>query len=153
MKKTPGRMWACRILLVLILMFIWGNSTLPAHLSGAVSDWVRDVLCCIFPVDEGNPDGGTQLLRKMAHFLEFACLGACLCWLFGMAAVQGKRTWICPMLFGFGAACIDESIQFFVPGRHASFLDVGIDSAGVLTGLNLVLLGYYVVYHLKRQRT
>ena len=153
MKKTPGRMWACRILLVLILMFIWGNSALPANLSGAVSDWVRDVLCCIFPFDGVNPDDGTHLLRKMAHFLEFACLGACLCWLFGMAGFRRKRAWICPLLCGFVAACIDEAIQFFVPGRHASLLDVGIDSAGVLTGLNLVLLGYYVVYHLKRQRT
>ena len=79
------------------------------------------------------PDLGTglgtwdTLLRKTAHVLEFALLGALL-----LRAT--RRPW--PALaLGVAYAASDEVHQHFVAGRHASARDVLIDSAGVVLGL------------------
>ena len=143
MKRTSWRFLICHVLLMLILLFIWGNSALPANLSSAVSDWVRDVLQLLFSGEGSASPGGTGLLRKVAHFLEFAALGFCLCWRFGMTAFRGLRLVCYPLITGVMVACIDEGIQFFVPGRSCSWMDVGIDTAGVLTGLVFLLIGFY----------
>ena len=75
----------------------------------------------------------------MAHFTEFTALGLCLCWLFGMLQ-KGK---LAPFLCGGLAACVDESIQLFVPDRGPSLRDVCIDSGGVLLGVILLTLGHH----------
>jgi VanZ family protein len=41
-------------------------------------------------------------------------------------------------------ACIDETIQMFVPGRGPGLLDVGIDSCGVLMGMLLLNTAYFL---------
>jgi VanZ family protein len=67
------------------------------------------------------------VLRKGAHLTEYAILGALLLRALGRAA---------PALAG-GAfyAASDELHQHFVRGRHASPLDVLLDTAGVAVGV------------------
>ena len=74
----------CVTLLVCCLTFIWGNSLLPGSVSGAISDFVKNILAALFEQGEPEPESSGFLLRKMAHFTEFTALGLCLCWLFGM---------------------------------------------------------------------
>ena len=138
MIRTDKRLRLCTALLVCILAFIWGNSLLPGEVSGAFSDWIKSVLEAILPGDGQDSPSGGGLLRKAAHFTEFTALGMTLGWLFGMLR-KGKLR---PFLCGVGAACIDETIQRFVPGRGPSVKDVCIDSSGVLTGILLLYLGY-----------
>ena len=143
---TEKRLKLCTILLVLNLCFIWGNSLLPGEVSGAFSDWVKELSASIFSM--GGPDApGGGLLRKLAHFSEFAMLGLLLTWLFGM--LQKKP--IVAFGLGFLAACMDETIQRFVPDRGPSFRDVLIDSSGVLTGMLLLLAGYTILKHKKSE--
>ena len=78
------------------------------------------------------------VIRKLAHFTEFTALGLCLTWLFGM--LQKGR--LPAALWGVAAACVDESIQLFVPDRGPGLRDVGIDTCGVLTGMILLSVGY-----------
>ena len=137
MKCTDKRLRMCRILLVCTLIFIWGNSLLPGEISGAFSDWVKAILARIFSTGP-EKDAGSGLLRKLAHFSEFTALGIWLAWLHGMLE-KGR---IQPFLWGVLAAAIDETIQRFVPDRGPSIRDVCIDSAGVLTGIILLWLGY-----------
>ena len=136
MIRTDKRMRLCTTLLVCNLIFIWGNSLLPGELSGAFSDWVKSLLAAIFPA--GEESEGSGLLRKVAHFTEFAALGFLLAWRSGMLG-KGK---VRPFVFGTGAACIDETIQMFVPDRGPGLRDVLIDSSGVLTGIVLLTLGH-----------
>ena len=139
MKRTDKRLRLCIALLICNLLFIWGNSLLPGELSGAFSDWVKSVLAQILPV--GPADGsGSGLLRKVAHFTEFTALGLCLAWLHGM--LQKGR--LQPFLWGVLAAAVDETIQCFVPDRGPGLKDVCIDAAGVLTGIILLWMGYYL---------
>ena len=146
MERTSRRLRLCCTALVLILAFIWGNSLLPGELSAAFSQWVKDLLSRIFPgVDPGSEGHG--LLRKLAHFSEFACLGACLGWLWGMLANNTAHVLLSAFGCGFTAACVDETIQRFVPGRSSSFTDVMIDSSGVILGIALLALGFYLCKH------
>lgn len=81
---------------------------------------------------------GGGLLRKIAHFTEFASLGLLLGWLFGML----RKKKVTPFLCGALAACIDETIQIFVPGRGPGIRDVCIDVGGVVTGMILLYVGH-----------
>ena len=136
MIRTSKRLRLCTILLIAILLFIWGNSLLPASASQAFSDWVHNLLLGERPASDESASSG--LLRKIAHFTEFAALGMCLAWLFGMLG-KGK---LLPFVCGAAAACVDETIQLFVPGRGPGLLDVGIDCCGVLCGMILLCLGH-----------
>ena len=137
MIRTDKRLRLCAVLLICNLIFIWGNSLLPGEVSGAFSDWVKVILSKLFAGDPDDSTGG-GLLRKMAHFTEFAALGMCLAWLHGMLQ-KGKLR---PFLWGVLAASVDETIQRFVPDRGPSVKDVCIDSAGVLTGIILLWIGH-----------
>lgn len=69
------------------------------------------------------------LLKKGGHMFGYALLG--LAWLWALAgngeAARWRRlAWILTVLY----ALSDEWHQSFVPGRHASLLDVGIDGLG-----------------------
>ena len=125
-------------LIACLLCFIWGNSLLPGSVSGRISDAVKSLLAFLLPGEVPGVTSGGGLLRKIAHFTEFAALGAALCWRFGML----EKRKIMALVFSFGAACVDETIQRFVPDRGPSLWDVGIDTCGVITGMILLQIGY-----------
>lgn len=127
-------------LIAINVLFIWGNSCLPGSVSGAISHWVRNVLSFLFPGGASDPDSGHGLVRKLAHFTEFACLGALFTWLFGMLS----KPLLIALPCGFLVACVDETIQRFVPDRGPAFKDVLIDTSGVLVGIGLLILGYTI---------
>lgn len=134
-------MGLCITLLCLNVAFIWGNSLLPGEVSGAISQWVRDVLASIFGLPEQpGADEGHGLLRKLAHFTEFACLGMCLSWLVRMLREKKPEHYLYPLLGGFLVACADETIQAFVPGRGPGIKDVAIDTLGVCLGIVLIAI-------------
>ncbi len=139
MKRTTGRLRTCAVLLVLNVLFIWGNSLMPGEISGAISGWVKDVLTkLLFFLPEGS-ESGHGLLRKLAHFTEFACLGALFAWLYAMLK---KQVWLA-FFSGVAVAALDETIQRFVPDRGPSVFDVLIDASGVLLGMGILLLCMY----------
>lgn len=142
MIRTKKRMRLCAALLVLNLAFIWGNSLMSAEASRAFSEWVGNLLSTFLP--GGKPGGeGNGLLRKIAHFTEFACLGFLLTWLAGMAGETGLHLWSVPLFGGMAAACVDETIQVFVPERGPGLIDVWIDTCGVAAGMGILLIGYH----------
>jgi VanZ family protein len=67
------------------------------------------------------------ILRKCAHVTEYAILGLLL------VRAIGRET--PAFLAGVAYAITDEFHQRFVAGRHASPIDVAIDSTGVLIGI------------------
>ena len=137
MIRTEKRMRLCTALLVLNVLIIWGSSSLPGQISGAISGWLRDLIASLFGGGAGESDTGHGLLRKLGHFVEFACLGAGFTWLFSML----KKPVALSLLCGFSVACVDETIQCFIPERGPSVKDVLLDTAGVAFGLALILMG------------
>lgn len=143
MKRTKTRMTVCLILLALVLVFIWGNSCLPADISRAFSLWFRNLIAPLFgwpivtkPVISNRP----SVLRKVAHFTEFSWLGLCLSWLMHMLRTKKTEAFLLATAAGVAAACIDEGIQFFIPGRGPGWKDVGIDTLGLLLGISVICL-------------
>ena len=151
MRVTQQRLRLSARLIAALLCFIWGNSMLPGSVSGAFSDWVRDILAKLLPGEVPGVTSGGGLLRKLAHFSEFAALGAVLCWRFGMK----KRKKVLALLSGFGAACVDETIQRFVPDRGPSLRDVAIDTCGVAAGVILLILTHKLIsnYQISKENT
>ena len=143
MIRTDKRMRLCCCLITALLIFIWGNSLMPGWISQSISDWLAGLLLGTKPVG-GEMAAGSGILRKLAHFTEFAALGMCFAWLHGMLK-KGKFR---PFLWGVLAAAVDETIQRFVPQRHGCLTDVGIDTAGVITGIVL----FMIVYHINKKQ-
>jgi VanZ family protein len=69
------------------------------------------------------------VLRKLAHFAEYAILGALL--------LRALRREPVAVLVGSAYALTDEVHQAFVAGRQGSPLDWAIDTAGVILGVLL----------------
>lgn len=138
-QRSESRMRLCVVLLILNLAFIWGNSMLPASVSGALSRALRDLLGM---GSIGSADGGEGILRKLAHFGEFCLLGMCLSWLLGMLLDKPPRIIGLAVACGVLTACVDEAIQSLSPGRNPSLLDVGIDTAGAAVGITFLMAGY-----------
>ena len=129
-----------RILSLLIagnLALIWGNSLMTGVSSDAVSGGLLAFLGRFLPVL--LTETGHTLLRKAAHFSEFALLGLLYGTRHRLAAGATP-----PHLMGFGlaVACIDETIQIFTPGRASSLIDVWIDTSGFALGIAIVYLIY-----------
>lgn len=80
------------------------------------------------------------IVRKSAHFGEFALLGFSLALHFlARARREGcARPALWAALTGILYAGTDELHQIYVAGRGPSLRDVGIDALGVLFGLTLV---------------
>lgn len=131
-----GRSWGKRLWMLLLIAniaFIWGNSMLPGSESQQLSDgFLRWLGFLLEPLGEY----ASLVLRKAAHFSEFACLGVLL------AGFFRRRNLGTAALCGLLSACVDESIQLFSPGRSSSLVDVWIDFAGVLTGIVLLHFGH-----------
>lgn len=149
MIRSRKRLQLCTCLLCVNLIFIWGNSLLPGHISGALSDWLKDLLAPL--LGQGPQGGGGGLLRKIAHFTEFACLGMCLRWLTGMLQKKQLRQLLFPLIIAIGVACIDETIQIFVPNRGPGIKDVLLDSAGALVGIAILTISH--ILQKKRQHS
>lgn len=84
----------------------------------------------------------TVIVRKSAHFLEYAALGAAV--YFGLRGVgedkrQGKRLLI-SAVFGGLYAVSDELHQYFVPGRACMTEDMLIDACGAMFGTVFMFL-------------
>ena len=126
--------WAYLLLTLLALCFIWGNSMMPGEVSGEISGGIFQYVSGLFAV---FGDKGEYVLRKLAHFSEYTLLGYLLTGL--TRPVGGPFRPTRPLFLGLSAACLDETIQIFSPGRGSSLIDVWIDFSGVCLGLLLWL--------------
>ena len=137
------------VLIVLTLVFIWGNSLLSRETSGAISDGLMEVMnramesmgfgedFFTYMTDQdgdGTEESTSFLIRKAAHITEFAVLSA-LIWL--RLETSGKRRFAAAAGLSVFAGAVDETLQIF-SHRGSQAMDVLIDSAGVLLGLILV---------------
>jgi VanZ family protein len=105
--------------------------------SRAVSLWLPVIIwAAVIFAFSSIPSLGTGLgvwdtvLRKGAHMTEYAILGLLL------LRAMGRE--LPALALGIGYAITDEIHQHFVSGRHASPIDVLIDTIGLVIGIFLV---------------
>ena len=126
------------ILIVLTLIFIWSNSLKDASESTGQSQTAAALFRQLFDVERQPFRFLYETLRKVAHFTEFALLGAETALLLLWNGKRRVRFCAVGILFCAVCAAVDECIQYFVPGRACMILDVGIDTAGSATALILL---------------
>ena len=146
---------ALLVLIVLTLLFIWGNSLLSREDSQQASDFVevyiRPVLrWALRPFMTPQAIDGIDI-RKLAHFGEYLVLGFELALLRYLVAPIRAYPILLPVLLPLLAACIDEALQF-ISRRGPSFVDVGIDWLGALTGVLLAWALSKLWPRLRRER-
>lgn len=123
------------LLLCIWIAFIWGHSLIAGPASSAESGFVVKLLQPLLNhIGISSLNLINLIVRKAAHFLEYAVLGA-LGWRFAHAWTERKAVRSCFYLVLLLVPVLDETIQLFVPGRVGALLDVGIDSLGYFTGL------------------
>ena len=130
-------------LIALNLAFIWGNSLMNGTDSGNMSGGIMAWLNRFLGLGPAGEEILHHLIRKAAHFTEFACLGALLGWY--RCLVTRKYEIVMPVLLGMAAGLVDETIQLFTPDRGPSLTDVWIDTSGALTGIMLLVLGHHLI--------
>lgn len=126
------------IISILITLFIWMNSLLPADVSSAQSGFIVGIIDDIlsFVGIFINLDTLSLLIRKAAHFFEFFVLGISL----SIYMIKEKKKIYHVIWIGLFIAIIDETIQLFVDGRGSSILDVGIDLIGILLSMSIFVI-------------
>lgn len=141
--QTSPWVWVLRFVFTLALVcsvaFIFQNSLQIAEASSARSQQAMQTLNGLLGA-LGTGPLSEHLVRKLAHFAEFALLGF---WFMLCLRVYTRRFvrhtgW--PLFFGLLVADLDELIQLYVPGRSSSVRDVFLDFLGVLAGLLVALL-------------
>lgn len=148
------RRFRCIIFLALSLLlvcFIFSNSLRNGPesnaQSGRVTQWLQPILNPFGRIPE---DTFHRIIRKLAHFTEFAALGGCL---FGWASnlPKGyKRPWLLAGLCTLAVAVTDETIQLFT-GRTAMFRDVLLDVSGATFGILFTALLLSLWQHLSKR--
>ena len=125
------------VLTVLMAALIFYSSSMPGDESGEASLSIVLRVQQFIPIDD---DLLHFLVRKAAHFTVYAILAFNLAnsLKFHMANKKAVllTAWVGASIYGI----TDEIHQYFVPGRHMSVMDMGINSAGALLGAVFVYL-------------
>lgn len=148
------------VLAVMVMIYCFSAQTgeESGSLSGRITGWLLRVLIPDFETMEPDVQQNLKdifglVIRKLAHFSEYALLGFSL--YLHITQLQKKWSVRLPLLWAWGIgtlyAASDEFHQSFVGGRGPAVTDVLIDSAGVIAG---VLLMVWILHRniLKREK-
>ena len=138
--------WILYILLGLIVFFIWDNSMQNGGSSDGFSLLFAETFAHIANKlgFHGNIWTLNRIVRKLAHLTEFTILGSLLYTILRRYITYG--TVIKTIGLGMLIASLDEFIQRFSPGRSSQFSDILIDTVGIVIGILVVKLVYYIRY-------
>ena len=142
------------ILILLTIVFIWGHSFMTPEMSTEESSFVKEIVEAVVQSVSNNEAFTIPeiVIRKSAHFFEYAVLGLELAILItinkSLQADENKKrglikkllslyptAFIISLLVGF----VDETIQYFT-GRYSSVWDVLLDLAGASFSILIFLL-------------
>ncbi len=165
MERTGLQQTWVRILLTVltlaVMVMIYLFSTEPAEKSDQTSGaFTRQVIGVLYPDYDAYEterqqtlfDSVQTVIRKMAHYTEYAMLGLLmrLC----LESWFGKRKWLFPVSWAAGTlyAGTDELHQLLIDGRSGQWTDVLLDSAGVLSGVLAAALILYLIRKRKQRK-
>ena len=153
--RTVGAV-LCLMVTILWLCFIYGNSLKTGTESGEQSGTVYEIVSNVTNAMGLGTPISHHLIRKAAHFAEFALLGILVCldlWSLGAVSLRRKLYVSAPILLCSIPiiavfASVDELLQNFSEGRGPSPKDVLIDVSGAACAAMLFtvlfVIGYFV---------
>ena len=119
--------------LILVLIFIWAQSLLPADLSRQESGRILALITPFLEFFLGKENVTHLVVRKLAHFTEFFVLG---CLIALLLPLDWKNRLFC-CGFCLLSALLDETIQVF-SDRGDQITDVWLDFFGAAAGILVI---------------
>ncbi len=153
-ERIINRIFLILTLLVMALIFFF--SCQNGESSGETSSRVVRIILSVFVRGFGKMGETSQtaliekyshIVRKAAHFTEFAALGFCLSVYLSTRErkMETSRRGVAALVFSALYALSDEAHQMLSDGRGPSLIDCSIDTAGAFTGIIIALLICYLV--------
>ena len=148
------------ILAIIWMGVIYGYSAQPGDESGETSIWAGTMFARIFVpgFDDWSETEQIEfaekidhLVRKAAHFTEYAILGFLVAGTYATKDKSKKKNILIPWLLATIYAATDELHQVFVPGRDGNIKDVLLDSAGCIFGVTMMLLILNISFSSRKQ--
>ena len=125
--------------MILWIVFIFGNSLQIADISSEHSSFIKDLINMILSyIPFVDIELNSFVIRKLAHMFEFFVLSMLCAKTLLVSNYFNKydnKLRMLEIIFCFGVASIDETIQLFVPGRAVLFSDVLIDTSGAIIAM------------------
>lgn len=140
------------IITIAYIFFIWVHSSMSAEASTEESTSVLSFIDTIFKWLGLSFELTDHIIRKTAHFCEFALLGALVLWngyLFNHKVIKNLLScgFIC-----LATATIDEAIQLSSPGRAGMVTDILLDFSGVIAGFLFFIIVYNLFIYTKNRK-
>lgn len=136
------------LIVALMIIFIFSNSLVPGTGSKAVSSSFTSTLYDLLVRLQLHVDYEVlhHLIRKSAHFLEYAILGGLITWASTISPLPKSKYPLYPCFLIIPV--IDETIQLFSPGRSSEIGDMLIDATGLIVGYMMIRL--FIRYVVKK---
>lgn len=131
---------------ILVITFIFSRSLTPDYISQEESGDITGFLNFLLPFELSD-----HIVRKIAHFIEFACLGVFTSIsVFSFYRKPFNGTFI-KLFVCLAVAVTDEALQLNVQGRSGQITDVILDFSGSFFGILIITLLIFLVLYIKRK--
>ena len=129
-------------LTILCVAFIYSNSLMATHISSTQSTVVLNLIQDAAELVGVSPKMITEhMVRKIAHFCEFALFGLLLSATIQLWYGNIKAHLYMILFLGLFIPISDEFLQLFIAGRTGLVQDVLLDFCGFLVGV-VVYIGF-----------
>ncbi len=136
------------VLTIIIMLMSFSFSSQSAPSSGKLSKGIiaRGVELSAFDdvsyhIKADIIKGGDNLVRKAAHFTEYAMLSVSVYFmLLSWSKIRDKKLYFFTVLICFAYALTDEVHQLFSAGRAMRFFDIFIDTTGAVFACVIIAL-------------
>lgn len=134
------------------MAFIWYRSTLSAVESTVESTNVLEFFEIFIKGLGLNVEITDFIIRKSAHFCEFALLGCLVMWSSYLLNYKVAINFLPVGIICLATGTIDEIIQIYSPGRSCQLSDVILDFSGAVAGVLFFLLIFLIYYKIKNRK-
>ena len=146
MKKT-----LFRLPVIVMIIFIFSNSLTPAAASNSASLSITDRLLPFLDFFHLSLSSGTLnfIVRKLAHFSEYAFLGILVMNAVHFAPLKIRNA---ELFLFLCIPVVDESLQLITEGRSCELRDMMIDTAGLSAGILFTALVIRIALHFQKNK-
>ena len=128
----------------IIYNFSAQNGEISGSLSRKVTEYIIEIISKIKTMDISRKlhyiEKLHPIIRKLAHFGVYTVVGFSVMGFMCTFDIRNIFKLLISFSVGVTYAISDEIHQYFIPGRSTRFLDVCIDSLGVLTGIFILII-------------
>lgn len=133
------------VLSALFIGFIFLHSSMSAETSSEESSTVLTFFQNLLNSLGVTFELSSFIVRKAAHFLEFAFLGILITITFYSYVNRPFYNMLSVLFVCLATAVADETIQLFVPGRASMVQDVLLDFSGALAGTLITAFVIFII--------